>query len=207
MAKPKTKLTPADEQLLTAIENGQTYEDLATHYEVEPDVLRTRVGQALNRTDKDELLRRFPIVYMQVKGVEGLDPTKDVIKMSKEIGVPKPLTDALRRRILARQGGQDALPAPLTDRELVQTLKGKLALSLQYLDPYVLAGSTSKELMGVIDDTIKNIQLLEGKPTSITSHEDRRKFNELLPLVIQEAKRRGLVIDVVSERIEPGGEA
>lgn len=198
-------ILPAEAALLTELEEGRSYQDVAKAAGIPAEEVRLRVVKILNRVDKIELLRRFPQVYVQSQGVEGLDPAKDVIKMSKEIGMSKAMTEGLRRRIMARQGMQPTDPRALTDKTLVHTLKEKLALALEYLDPYVLAGSSAKDLDAVIDGLIKNIQLLEGKPTSITSHEDRRQMNELIPALLLEAQKRGLKlpIDVVPERLPP----
>ena len=42
---------------------------------------------------------------------------------------------------------------------------------------------------------IEKKQLLAGLPTSILSIEDRRSINQMLPLLLKEANRRGITID------------
>lgn len=152
--------------------------------------------------DKAELLAKYPVVYMQAQGVEGLEPTTDVIKASNELGLSKQMTEAIKRRMTARKGVDVGTPKALTDRQLIGVIEDKIALTLNYLDHFNLAGAPAKDIQAILDGLIKNAQLLKGRPTAITSVEDRRKINELLPLLVQEAKRRGVIIDAEVERIE-----
>lgn len=201
--KKAAALAPAEEALLERLEAGDDYTAVGTALGLSADAVRARVLVILNKVDKAELLKRFPIVFANAEGLEGLDPGQDVIKIARDNGMPKRMVEGIRRRILARQGLSTEGVAALTDRALVATLREKLALTLQYIDPFGLAGAPVKDIEAVVDGLIKNIQLLEGKPTSITSHEDRRQMNELLPLLIREAQRRGVTIDGVAERLVP----
>lgn len=201
--KKATSITPDEEALLERLEAGEEYKVVGDTLGVSADEIRNRVLKILNKVDKGELLKRFPIVFANSEGLEGLDPGKDVIKIARDNGMPKRMVEGIRRRVMARQGMSTDGVAALTDRALVATLREKLALSLQYIDPFGLAGAPVKDIEAVVDGLIKNIQLLEGKPTSITSHEDRRQMNELLPLLIKEAQRRGVTIDVTPERLTP----
>jgi hypothetical protein len=42
-------------------------------------------------------------------------------------------------------------------------------------------------------------QLLLGKPTQILSHQERKNLNELIPVLIQEARRRGIDFGISAE--------
>jgi hypothetical protein len=202
MAKTKTDISPTDIQVLEAMEAGRSFEDIAKESNVEERAVRARVLEIMKTLPPEELLKRYPAVYMRSQQIEGLDLGKDVLRLSRETGVSKTVLDAIRRRIDARQGLKIEQPKALTDRQLINALEEKIALVLQYLDPFSMAGSSAKDLEGVLDGLISNAQLLKGKPTSITSVEDRRKLNELLPLLVQEAKRRGVIVDGTAERID-----
>lgn len=202
MAKTKPELSPLEIQTLEAMEAGRSFEDIAKESNVEERAVRARVLEIMKTLPPEELLKRYPAVYMRSQQIEGLDLGKDVLRLSRETGVSKTVLDAIRRRIDARKGLQAEQPKALTDRQLINALEEKIALVLQYLDPFSMAGSSAKDLEGVLDGLISNVQLLKGKPTSITSVEDRRKLNELLPLLVQEAKRRGVIVDGTAERID-----
>lgn len=68
--------------------------------------------------------------------------------------------------------------------------------ALEYLDDVALAQSSGRDLAVIAGVLTDKIQLLEGKPTQILSVEDRRKLNEIIPLFIREARRRGVTIDL-----------
>lgn len=44
-------------------------------------------------------------------------------------------------------------------------------------------------------------QLLRGEPTSISTFEDRRTLNELLPAMLREAARRGVIIEGIAKPV------
>lgn len=195
-------LTPQERTILDSLENGLSYEQIAEQMGLQAVDVRNRVRMLLDRADKDRLLARYPVVYMTSQQVEGMSVETDVLKMARESGMSKSMIEAIRRRVNARQGLQTASPSALTDRQLIQVIEQKIALALQYLDNFALAGASAKDLQSVIDGLISNAQLLKGKPTSITSVEDRRKMNELLPLLVEEAKRRGVTINGTAERVD-----
>ncbi|MGE0373006.1 MAG: hypothetical protein AB7Q01_14145 [Gammaproteobacteria bacterium] len=52
-----------------------------------------------------------------------------------------------------------------------------------------------RDVAYVADRLFNMRQLIRGEPTAITTVDDRRKLNELLPLVLKEAARRGVTIE------------
>ncbi len=206
MAKKRTTVsfTPQETRILSILESGRTVEDVAQEIGITVETVNACVGALLN-TAGDAILERYPSVFMSSKGMEGLDLGTDVIKMAREVGISKPMLESLKRRISAKQGLQPADPKALTDRQLINGLEEKIALALSYLDSFALAGASAKDLQAVIDGLISNVQLLKGKPTSITSVEDRRRINELLPLLVLEAQKRGVVMEGEFTKIEKNG--
>lgn len=203
MAKKRTTVTfaPQETRILSILESGRTVEEVAEELGISVDNVKTRVRTLLD-TAGDAILERYPSVFMSLNGMEGLDLGTDVIKMAREVGISKPMLESLRRRISAKQGLQPADPRALTDRQLINGLEEKIALALSYLDSFALAGASAKDLQAVIDGLISNVQLLKGKPTSITSVEDRRRINELLPLLVLEAQKRGVVLEGEFKKIQ-----
>ena len=197
-----SKLLPQEAQILDAIEAGRSYEEIATEIGLGVDDIKQRLSKIFGKFDTSDLLAKYPIVSMTMQSAEGMAMGTDVLKAARELGMSKTITDAVKRRLDARAGLQPDDPVGLSDRQLIAVLEQKLALTLSYVDAFVLSGASAKDLQAVADGLISNIQLLKGKPTSITSVEDRRKMNELLPLLVREAKRRGVLIEGTVERIE-----
>lgn len=196
MAKKKTTITfsPQETRILSILESGRSCEEAAEEIGIPVD----HINEALNRAlavGGDVILERYPSVYMASSQMQGLDLGTDVIKMARETGVSKQMLEALKRRISAKQGLQPANPKAMSDRQLIGGLEEKIALAMSYLDSFALAGASAKDLQAVIDGLISNVQLLKGKPTSITSVEDRRRINELLPLLVMEAQKRGVTLE------------
>ena len=196
MARKKTTITfsPQETRILSILESGRSVEEVSEEIGIPVEQVNTTLKHALE-IGGDVILERYPSVYMASSQMEGLDLGTDVIKMAAETGVSKPMLQALKRRIMAKQGLQPANPRALSDRQLINGLEEKIALALSYLDSFALAGASAKDLQAVIDGLISNVQLLKGKPTSITSVEDRRKINELLPLLVLEAQKRGVALE------------
>ena len=197
-----SKLLPQEAQILDAIEAGRTFDEIAPDVGLDVEGVKNRLSKIFGKFDTSDLLAKYPIVSMTMQSAEGMAMGTDVLKAARELGMSKTITDAVKRRLDARAGLQPDDPAGLSDRQLISVLEQKLALTLSYVDAFVLAGASAKDLQAVADGLISNIQLLKGKPTSITSVEDRRKMNELLPLLVREAKRRGVLIEGTVERIE-----
>ena len=208
MARKKTvvSFTPQETRILSILESGRTVEDVAQELGIARESVEIRLRDMLD-TAGDAILERYPSVFMSSKSMDGLDLGADVIKMAREVGISKPMLESLKRRINAKQGLQPADPKALTDRQLINGLEEKIALALSYLDSFALAGASAKDLQAVIDGLISNVQLLKGKPTSITSVEDRRRINELLPLLVLEARKRGVLIEGEFTKIENNGPA
>lgn len=201
MATKRTiDLTETEEKVLQLLEDGVSLDLIETeHGFAQPSQV---VQRAMSKLDEDDLLKFYPTVYMQTKQTAGLSLEDDVLKELQESGVPKKMLQNVRRRLEARRGGHVVEVKALTDRDLITVLKQKAALVLSYVDDFAMSGAPLKDAMATADLLIKNAQLLEGRPTAITSVEDRRKANELIPLLLQEAKRRGIVIDGTAEVID-----
>ena len=89
-----------------------------------------------------------------------------------------------------------------TDKELLEQLKSKQSMAVDHMDAFSFANASLKELgiyFGIVTD--KRL-LLEGKATQIMTVEDRRSMQEMLPILLKEAQRRGLTIDM--EPIQEG---
>lgn len=188
--KNKLTLTKTQRKILDMLDSG--VED--TEVIAELGVDRIALETAISAISKNDLILHFPNVFTKVTEPPHFDDD-EVIQQMSIVGFPHKVVQSVRKRLAIRNGQEKMEVKSLSERELIGALDKKVAHALYFLDDFTFAASSAKELAGVIDIMIEKIQLLKGKPTSITSIEDRRKINELLPVLMEEARRRGVVIE------------
>ena len=85
----------------------------------------------------------------------------------------------------------------MTTDVLLDKMEQKLSLVLHYMDRGKLEDATLGQLKEIFKVVFDRRQLLRGEPTQIVSNDDRRAMKELFPLLVKEAKRRGLQVPVI----------
>lgn len=92
-------------------------------------------------------------------------------------------------------------------KEFQELLDDRIYKALMYLDDYSLAASSAKDIAIIVGIFLEKRQLLRGEPTHILSIEERGQLNSLVPMLIKEASRRGLVFEDRGDIIDvtPGG--
>ena len=122
-------------------------------------------------------------------------PFKSIEQISKETDMPERVVKAILTRLKNKYPNTNHLVRVLGTSELLQSLDEKIAMTLEHIDPFVLAKASYRELTQGLTHLIQNKQLLSGEPTQIISLEDRRKIKEIMPQLFKEAGRRGITID------------
>ena len=89
----------------------------------------------------------------------------------------------------------------LTTEVILKTLDEKIALVFHYMDDDHFQEASLATLMKALTILVDKRQLLRGEPTTIVSTEDRRSLTKLMPLMIQEAERRGMAIPIIEGEI------
>lgn len=159
----------------------------------DPDSMRSTESGALHRSRSDPKTYAKAVKMMVGPGVRniaavarecGLSPeaaTKIARELERELQPVQRAIEDVRVEDLAKQFGtltRDAITAITQDK-----LDGANARDLG-----VLAGIGSQ-----------NFQLLRGQPTQRLEINDRREMNELVKMMLEEAKRRGIEIDVTPD--------
>ncbi len=116
----------------------------------------------------------------------------EAIAMLKGAGLPPGMAVDLIKRLSVMDGSHLVVEA-VSDAELVSRLGKKQAQLLGYMDDFVMAKSSLKDLAGAFNVVTDKRQLLRGEATSIVKVEDRRKLNELGDALLKEMQRRDLV--------------
>lgn len=128
--------------------------------------------------------------------VETNDPFSTIAAAAKKVGLPEGVIKALRGRLRARFQPLGEALRERTTKDFLSAIEDRLDRALHYLDDYALAAASAKDLAVTIGILTEKRQLLRGEPTQILSNEERTTINMLIPVVIREAQRRGITIDM-----------
>lgn len=107
-------------------------------------------------------------------------------------GVNPQIIDALMQRLSLSINNNKSYSL----KETMEQIDSKIAMALDCMDDFTFANASLKELGIYFGIMVDKGQLLRGQPTQILSIEERKNINELMPYLIQEAKRRGITIDM-----------
>ena len=90
----------------------------------------------------------------------------------------------------------------LKTNEILDLLGKKIHLALQHIDDKVIAEASFRDLALGTTAMIEKRQLLRGEPTQIISDTDRKKLHELMPILINESRRRTLTLEGTAVRVD-----
>lgn len=132
------------------------------------------------------------------------NPQQRLEDVAKAVGIPKATAQALARRLMAK-GGQPVVEEyrRLSSEKLAEMFDSKLQMIMSYVDPLTVGTASLKDLAIAAGIFTEKRQLLRGHATQIVTVDDRRKLNELMPKLLQEARRRGLEIDGEAVDVTP----
>jgi hypothetical protein len=122
------------------------------------------------------------------------------------------------RQLLRGEVALPKRPAPVPEQITVpaprkhgkEELKAGVQRLSQRLMDYLLDGDRLERLMAetklkdlgvLLGITTEKLLLLEGQPTSIISHDDHRKMDEVLPALLKEIQRRGVKADLTERKV------
>jgi len=123
------------------------------------------------------------------------DPGATINKAAKLLGLPASTLRGFMRRMKLRNASALQDIREVKAAELVKLLDDRALKAISYINDDNLAGASPRDLAVVSGIMIDKSQLLQGQPTQIISHEERKKLNDLIPLLVNEAKRRGITIE------------
>lgn len=80
----------------------------------------------------------------------------------------------------------------------------KINLVLHYIDEYAISQASAKDLGALLGILVDRHQLLNNRPTAIVDMTTRQQLSELVPAVVEEARRRGISLPPLPmvERVE-----
>ena len=113
----------------------------------------------------------------------------------KESGLPERFGKAILKRLETRYLNVKTEIRSLKTSEILAMIGEKIHLAGQYLDDHSMAEASARDLMLGMSALVEKRQLLRGEPTQIVSDFERKRLNELLPLLSMEMQRRGITFD------------
>ncbi len=94
----------------------------------------------------------------------------------------------------------------VTANEFLPLIDMRAKQLLQFMSPEKMAKAGIRDQAFAFSVLMEKRQLLRGEPTQILSVDDRRQMSTLMPFMLKEAQRRGLMPDVVTVEAEGDSE-
>ena len=124
-----------------------------------------------------------------------VNPSVRAADLAKLAGMPVGVMKAFLKKYETRYLPLKQELHKITQKDLTDVIEDKIWRVLAYMNDNALMDATLRDLGFTFDRLMNARQLLKGEPTSILAWEDRRKLNELLPALILESRRRGIIVD------------
>lgn len=159
------------------IDNDLTAAEAGDILGISAQSAHSRIKTAIRAEGIPTILAQYPGLAGKIRGTEPNKLSNAFIESSE--------TDRLRRREVAQINPGQELDA----------LNNKLRQALSYLDATTLSTAKASELTSVIKTLFEVSQTIQGKPSNITASQNVKALDALLPQVMREAKRRGIIIE------------
>lgn len=123
-------------------------------------------------------------------------PVDTLLQACQDLGITRQVALGLVDRLAVRKGGFRHGLGRMTTKEMVGSIEERIALVLHYLDEFGVSTATPRDLAIILGILIEKRQLLRGEPTQIMSVNERQHLEELVPALIEEARLRGMTVDL-----------
>lgn len=86
-----------------------------------------------------------------------------------------------------------AHPVAIDSKDFLPALQQRMCLALSYIDRFNLANAKLSEINNALKTMFDIAQIVQGRPTSISHNENMRALKDLVPALMKEAERRGML--------------
>ena len=161
---------------------------------VDPNSMRSAGGVQAHLSAKD------PDTYAKAV-VELSDPQRKIAEIGRKLGLSPQVASKIARECdtYLQPLGREIREVRL--EEIVRRFGTLTEDAIDAITPEKLSEANARDLAVIAGISATNWQLLRGQPTSRMEINDRREMNEVLKMMVNEAKRRGLEIDVTPEGV------
>lgn len=167
------------------------------------DVAELRIAE--KKKDEDNKVTRHVARQSEVDIIEAGDTEAAVLKLlslAKQSGIAPAIIDALGSRIHRGLTEVDMLPVNYKDEDLRAELHKKIRLVIGHVDAATVGGAKLTDLSAMFKTLQEQVQLLDGKPTSILSIEDKGNLSDIAERMQAEMRRREKTINGSCEEVE-----
>lgn len=128
-----------------------------------------------------------------------------ILDACRRVGMKEKMALALVERLAVQKAGFRNEPERMTTRDIIKGIEERIGLVMRYMDELAISQASPRDLALMFGTLIEKRQLLMGEPTQILSTQEREHIDKLVPELIEEAKRRGMVIDMAPSDYEEIG--
>mgnify|MGYP001594163097 CR=1 FL=1 len=204
----RRRLTAKQQTVYDLRQSGKTFKEVSAivgrGIQTVVECYRTAERKVLNLKTDENNPKRLPIEERldpmdAAQAIDRLtDPFAKLSAVAQECGLKPELVSAITRRMKTRYLGVTEQMRAIKTHDMIQKIDERIGHALTYIDDYVMADANFRDLAMGVAQLVEKRQLLKGEPTQIVSVDERKTLNQLLPLLIQEAARRGVTIPAMT---------
>ena len=130
------------------------------------------------------------------------EPLSNLTAAAEECGVPPAVMKRLVRRFNSEYQPMMSEMKAFKTSDITKKIEDKAMRALDWLDDYKMAQASAKDLAIIVGILLEKRQLMRGEPTHIFSTTERMSLNELVPMMVKEANRRGMELSHEGDMID-----
>lgn len=123
------------------------------------------------------------------------NPGESVMALARACGMKESTARNIVTRMNMRYQPVIEEVRKVTSASLIEQIEEKLPILLDAITVKKVNESALREIAVAFGVLAEKRQLLKGEPTQIMTYGERDNINNLLPFLVDEAKRRGMVVD------------
>lgn len=131
-----------------------------------------------------------------------MDPSAEVAELAAKAGMPEATVRALRTALQTTYQAPAQALRRANNATLLDMVDDRVVTFLQHMTDDKIRKASLRDQVYAMDRMFNIRQLLRGEPTQIVSIDDRKALNDLVPLLIKSAQRRGVVIDAIGRTLD-----
>ena len=130
------------------------------------------------------------------------EPLSNLAAAAKECGLSENVAKRLVARVRSQYQPMMSEMKAFKTSDITKKIEDKAMRALDWLDDYKMAQASAKDLAIIVGILLEKRQLMRGEPTHIFSTTERMSLNELVPMMVKEANRRGMELSHEGDMID-----
>ena len=130
------------------------------------------------------------------------EPLLNLKAAAEECGLSPSVAQRLVARVRSQYQPMMSEMKAFKTSDITKKIEDKAMRALDWLDDYKMAQASAKDLAIIVGILLEKRQLMRGEPTHIFSTTERMSLNELVPMMVKEANRRGMELSHEGEMVD-----